>query len=80
MSFNFEELNGKFYTAFCVSGIFWDKKETLIYFLTKALRTGRQWLLLNSNKIKAQNPFVTNAEPMAIVDPLETRKQETLWM
>lgn len=30
--------------------------------------------------MKAQNPFVSIAEPMAIVDLLETKKQETLRM
>lgn len=80
MSFSFEELTGKLYIAFCVPRIFWVNKVTLRCFLAKMLRTERQQLVLVSNKIKAQNPVVSIAEPMANVDLFETRKQETLWM
>lgn len=56
------------------------KRDSLRCLLTKILGTGRQRLAVVSNKMKAQNPFVSIAEPMAVVDLLETKKQETLRM
>jgi len=45
---------------------------------TKISGTGRQWLVLFSSEMKAQNPFVSIAKPMAVADLLEISKQETL--
>ena len=66
--------------CFCMSGIFWMKRDSLRCLLTKILRTGRQFFVLISNEMKAQNPHLSIAEPMATVDLLETSKREVLQM
>lgn len=59
----------------CMSGSFGVKRDSLRCLLPKSLGTRRQWLVLVSNKMKAQISFVSIAEPMAIVDLLETIKK-----
>jgi len=56
------------------------KRDSLRCLLTKILRTGRQFFVLISNEMKAQNPHLSIAEPMATVDLLETSKREVLQM
>lgn len=56
------------------------RRNSLICLLTKVSGTGKQWLVLFSNEMKAENPSVSIVEPMAIANLLETSKQETLQM